>query len=367
MSSTLSLDVHASAATLPPAWNDVVARSRLGTVFARTEWLRAVERGTGAEPRHVAVSRDGTLVGICPNFVSELDLPVSLPAGLRPRELVSVSPGFGGPIVTGDYEAVFDRLLEGVRAAATGDVWGHRIRALDGDASQYSEQLDARGYVPSVPTCQLVVDLTQPLDAIFESWDKDRRRTARKAREAGMAVSQPDPTSGEREAFYDAYAAMIDRVDGVRFAPAFFGALFESLGDRIVLFRADLDDEAVGWHCYLRDDEQDDLHHFFSGLREEHFGHHPSSRLHEAAMEWGREQGFSTYNFGESNADVTEGGFRYKSQYGGDVLPILTFERGLARGRWAAYRAARRAYRTLGARSERRAGLAGHAVESEEA
>jgi len=366
MSPTLTLDVHTSASTLPPGWNDLLTRSRLGTVFARTEWLRAVERGTGAEPRHVVVSRDGTPVGICPNFVSDLDLPLSLPRALRPRELVSVAPGFGGPIVTGDYEAVFDRLLEGVRAAASGGVWGHRIRALDGDATQYSEQLDARGYVPSVPTCQLVVDLSRPLDAVFESWDKERRRTARKAREAGMAVSQPDPTPGEREAFYDAYAAMIDRVDGVRFERDFFDALFEALGDRIALFRADLDGEAVGWHCYLRDDEQDDLHHFFSGLRAEHFGHHPSSRLHEAAMEWGREEGYSTYNFGESNADVTEGGFRYKSQYGGEVSPVLTWERGIARGRWAAYRTARRAYRTLGARSAQRARTAGRLAEAGE-
>lgn len=359
MTATLTLDVHTSAATLPPSWNDVVARSRLGTVFSRTEWLRAIERGTDADPRHVVVSRDGNPVGICPNFVSDMDVPLSLPEALTPRELVSISPGFGGPIVTGDYDVVFDRLLEGVEAAATGDVWGHRIRALDGDSSQYSELLDARGYVPSVPTCQLVVDLNQPLDAVFESWDKERRRTARKAREAGMAVSRPEPTASEREAFYDAYAAMIDRVDGVRFAPEFFDALFETLGERIVLFRADLDGEAVGWHFYLRDDEQDDLHHFFSGLREEHFGHHPSSRLHEAAMEWGREQGYSTYNFGESNADVTEGGFRYKSQYGGSVLPVLTWERGIARGRWAAYRAARRVYRTLGARAARRARTVG--------
>jgi hypothetical protein len=367
MSSTLTLDVHTSVATLPPAWNDVVARSRMGTVFARTEWLRAIERGTDATARHVVVSRDESPVGICPNFVSDIDLPLSLPDRLTPCELVSVAPGFGGPIVTGDYEATFDRLLDGLGVAATDGVWGHRIRSLDGDASQYADLLDARGYVPSVPTCQLVVDLTQPFEGVLAGWDKDRRRTARKAHEAGMTVTRPDPTASEREAFYDAYAAMIDRVDGVRFDPEFFEVLFESLADRIVLFRADLDGEPVGWHFYLRDDEQSDLHHFFSGLREEHFGHHPSSRLHEAAMEWGKEAGFETYNFGESNADVTEGGFRYKSQYGGEVLPVLTWERGLARGRWAAYRAARRLYRTLDARSQRRARTTGRPADTGDA
>lgn len=354
MSPGLSLDVHTSVATLPAQWNDVVSRSPLGSVFARTEWLRAIERGTDSSARHVVVHRDGTVLGVCPNIVGTVDLPVSVPDALAPRELVSVAPGFGGPIVTGEYEAVLDRLVEGVSVAATDAVWAHRIRALDPAAVQYADLLDARGYVPSVLTCQLVVDLERPLEAVFDAWGNERRRTARKAGEAGMTVDTVEPTASEREAFYDAYAAMIDRVDGVRFPRSFFEALSTALGDRIVLFRADLDGEAVGWHYYLRDDEQNSLHHFFSGLREEHFGQHPSSRLHEVAMEWAHEDGFATYNFGESNAAVTDGGFRYKSQYGGTVQPIVTWERGLARGRWAAYRTARRLYRTLGERSARR-------------
>lgn len=354
MAGDLTLDVHASAGTLPAGWDEVVANATVGSVFARTGWLRAIEQGTGMDPRHVVVHRDGSIVGLCPNFVAGIDLPISIPDRIAPRELVSVSPGFGGPILTGEYDAAFDRLLDGVRAAATDGVWAHRVRTLDPAASQYATLLDDQGYVPSVLTCQLVVDLTRPLEAVFAGWNKERRRTARKAREAGMTVERVEPSPAEREDFYDAYAAMIDRVAGVRFDPVFFDALQQSLGDRIVLFRADLDGRPVGWHYYVRDDEQDSLHHFFSGLREEHFGQHPSSRLHEAAMEWAHEEGFSTYNFGESNADVTDGGFRYKSQYGGDVLPVLTWERGLARGRWAAYRGVRRLYRTVGARKARR-------------
>jgi len=355
MTADRSLDVHTSVGTLPDAqWNDVVARSPLGSVFHRTEWLRAVERGIDVTPRHVTVSRDGTLVGLLPNVLSDVDLPIGLPgpaSGLAPRELVSVEPGFGGPIVTGDHEQVLDRLLEGVRTAATGDVWAHRMRAVAPAASQYADHLDGRGYDVSTLTCQLVADLTGSPESVFERWDKERRRTARKAREAGMTVQDVEPDPATLDAFYDAYAAMIDRVDGVRFPRSFFAALAECLGERLVLFRADLDGEAVGWHLYLRDDEGDSLHHFFSGLRAEHFGLHPSSRLHEHGVEWASEEGYATYNFGESVADVTDGGFRYKAQYGGTVEPVLTWERGLAPVRWGAFRVARRLYRTYRART----------------
>jgi len=351
MSDDITLDVHAGVATLPESrWNDLVARAPGGSVFHRTEWLRAVERGTDLTPRHVVAARDGTLVGALPNVVNEVDLPVSVPEGagaLAPRELVSVEPGFGGPIVAGDYRPVLDRLIEGVRAAATDDVWVHRIRTLDPASVRYADHLDARGYDAQVTTCQLLLDLGRPTDDVFADWDKERRREARRAREEGLTATRvTDPTRRTMDEFYDAYAAMIDRVDGLRYPPEFIHALADCLGERLVLFRADLDGETVGWHLYVRDDEQDSLHHFFSGLREEHFRYHPSSFLHHEAIEWASSEGFGTYNFGESNADADDGGFGYKSQYGGEVEPVLTWEKGLARARWGALRVARRLYRT---------------------
>jgi len=360
MTADLSLDVHTGAATLPRDWDGAVAGSATGSVFHRTGWLRAVERGTDLMPRHVVVSRGGSTVGLCPNFVSDVPLPVEVPdsmAGFAPRELVSTEPGFGGPVVAGDHRRVLDRLLDGVRAAATDDVWAHRLRALDPGAVSYADHLDSRGYDAAVLTCQLAIDLSRSVDAILDDWSKDRRREARKAREAGTTVTHVDPVADPAalDGFYDAYAAMIDRVDGVRYSRAFVDALADELGDRLVLLRADLDDEPVGWHLYLRDDERESLHHFFSGLRAEHFGHHPSSRIHEYAVEWAISEGFEEYNFGESNADVTDGGFAYKSQYGGSVSPVLTWERGIAPARWTAFRAARRLYRTVQGRQRRAA------------
>jgi len=346
MTTEISGDVHTSVATLPDTqWNRLVEQSSLGSVFHRTGWLRAIEAGTDLTPRHVTAHRDGNLVGLLPNFVSDVSLPIELPgpaAAVAPRELLSTDPGFGGPLVVRDHHAVLDTLFEGVRAAATTDIWAHRIRSLAGEAVQYAAYFDSHGYDVSTLTCQLLVDLTRPLEDVLAGWQKDRRRTARKAREAGMTVARVDADRSTLAEFYDAYAAMIDRVDGVRYSQAFINAVASHLSDRLVLFRTTLDEETVGWHWYLRDNEQHSLHHFFSGLREEHFSHHPSSLLHEEAISWAVDEGYTSYNFGESNADVTDGGFGYKSQYGGAVHPILTWEKGLARGRWSGYRIARR-------------------------
>ena len=356
MATDLSLDVHTTAGTLPHDWDAAVARTATGSVFHRTGWLRAVERGTDLTPRHVVVVRDGATVGVCPNFVSDVPLPVGVPDVLSrfaPRELVSTEPGFGGPLVTGDHRRVLDRLLDGVRVAATGDVWAHRLRTLDPSAVGDADHLDSRGYDTAVLTCQLTIDLSASGETILDNWSKDRRREARRARETGMTVTRVEPDAEALDGFYDAYRAMIDRVDGVRYPRAFVDALAAELGDRLVLFRADQDGEAVGWHLYLRDDERESLHHFFSGLRAEQFSRHPSSRIHEHAVAWARDEGFTEYNFGESNADVTDGGFAYKAQYGGSVSPVVTWERGLAPARWSAFRVARRLYRTVQGRARR--------------
>jgi hypothetical protein len=356
MATDLSLDVHTTAGTLPHDWDAVVARSATGSVFHRTGWLRAIEHGTKLTPRHVAVNRDGATVGLCPNFVSDVPLPVEVPgplSGFAPRELVSTEPGFGGPVVVGDHRRVVDRLLDGVRAAATGDVWAHRLRTLDPSSVGYADHLDARGYDTAVLTCQLTIDLSASVETILDDWSKDRRREARRAREAGMSVELVEPDAEALDGFYDAYRAMIDRVDGVRYPRAFVDALAAQLGERLVLFRADLDGEAVGWHLYLRDDERESLHHFFSGLHAEQFSRHPSSRIHEHVLGWARDEGFAEYNFGESNADVTDGGYAYKAQYGGSVSPVVTWERGLAPSRWSAFRVARRLYRTVQGRARR--------------
>lgn len=366
MTADLSLDVHTSARTLPPDWDGVVAASGTGSVFHRRSWLRAVEDGTGLEPRHVVVRRGGSTVGLCPNFVSGVALPVAVPdalSGLGPRELVSTEPGFGGPVVAGDHRRVLDRLLDGVRVAATADVWAHRLRGLDPASVGYADHLDSRGYDASVLTCQLAIDLSDPLESIFDRWSKDRRREARRAREAGTTVTRVDADPDALDGFYGAYRAMIERVDGVRYPRAFVDALAAHLSDRLVLFRADHEDEPVGWHLYLRDDERDSLHHFFSGLRAEHFTHHPSSRIHEHVLEWAHEEGFAEYNFGESNADVTDGGFAYKAQYGGAVSPVVTWERGLAPARWGAFRVARRLFRTVQGRRPRTESEAAAATE----
>ena len=348
MSGEVDVDVHAGVETLPESrWNDLVAESPVGSVFHRTEWLRAVERGTDLSPRHVAAVRDGDPVGLLPNFVTGLDVGPSLPAPLdrvAPRELVSTQPGFGGRGAVADEHAVTARLLDGARAAADRGVWSHRVRALDPGYARAATVLDERGYVPSTLTAQVVLDVSRPLEVVRSGFSKSRGRAITAARKAGTTVTEVEPDRPSIDAFYEHYDALMDRLEGHRFPKRFMHALVDCLGDRVQLLRADRDGEAVGFHLNLRDEERDELHYYFAAVAGDH-DHHPSSVLHDHAIERAVEEGYDAYNFGESNADPRDGGFGYKHQYGSRALPVLTWERGLARAGFGAYRVARRLYR----------------------
>jgi len=329
-------------------WNNVVEQSETGSLFHRTEWLRAVENGLESTPRHVVVEQDGNPVGIVPGFVVDVELPedsIASTNAIRLRQLSSSLPGFGGPVVSSTDEPVLDLLLDGIETVCTDGVIAHQIRTLDTTYAEYAQYLEKNGYAPSLLNCYVLIPLTS-WEAITTRMDKERRRSMRRADEEGVSVVREDLSTETLRTFYAEYERMISRVDGRLFPWSFFEELLDHLGDRIRIYSAKLDGTPIGYHFYLLDEEQASIHHFFSGIRAENFGHHPSSAIHAHVLQWGLDEGYASYNLGESGANFNDGEFVYKKRYGGNVVPVLTWEKGHAPVQWNAYRLARWLYRT---------------------
>ncbi|MEF8853181.1 MAG: GNAT family N-acetyltransferase [Haloarculaceae archaeon] len=353
MTADIAVEVHTNVETVPASqWNDLVEQSPVGSVFHRTGWLRAVERGTDRQSRHVVAFRDGSLVGLLPGFVGTLDTGVRVPTAFErftPRELVSSQPGFGGPLAVTDEPAVTHRLIDGVRAALDSDIWAHRIRAIDPGHVRAATVLDERGYTLSALTGQMVVDVDCPLEEVVARFSASRRREIQQARKNGLTVTEVDPDRQPIDAFYEYYTELMDRLDAPRFPAAFVRGLADHCGDRLQLLRVDSEGEAVGWHLNVLDEERDELHPYLAGYSAD-VDYHPAGVMHEHAIEYASSEGYERYNIGESVADPADGGFVHKRQYGSRLVPVLTWERGIAPSRFAAYRIARRCYRAVQAR-----------------
>lgn len=352
MTAELEATVHATIDDVGRnQWNNLVGQSDRGTVFHRHEWLSAVERELDREPVHVVVSKGGNPVAVFPNFVDRIDVGGadgvlgSVVERARLRRLVSTDPGYGGPVVTTNTEECLDLLFEGVDGHTGGRTVYHSVKTYDTDAVRYAKYLAKRGFSPSLLTCRFVVDLEVEWDRIESGMHKTRRHALRSGRDMDVEVEPRPLADVDLDETYEAYRKNMERVDGDPFPRSFFRALAEDLPDRTMAFTATVDGEVVGRLIHLENEEQSSLLYYASAIGDEaNYEYNPSELLHERAMRWGMEHGFRTYDFGATGADFTDGLFRYKERYGGELHPVLHWQRGTSKLLWLGFRAGTRLY-----------------------
>lgn len=328
-------------------WNHVVGHSQFSSVFHRYEWLESLEEGTALEPRHVVVSKKGNPVAVFPNFVEfieplEGDLPSEIQERLPLDRLVSTMPGYGGPLGSGDYQEYLSSMFDTLTSETGSDVVYHLLKMNDLGYTRFGQFLSDRGYAARLTTCRIVLDLDESWEALVSNMDSSRRRAVQRANEQDARVEHVDPDLETIRETYTAYRRNMERIGGTMLPLSLFEALASNMPDRVMISKALVEGREVGRLVHLLDDEQSTVHYFFSAIGDEDdFEYHPSELLHGHAIQWGQENGYSKYDFGETTADFTDSLFHYKEQYGGEVVPTLQWEKGFAPVRWSAYRLGR--------------------------
>ena len=329
-------------------WDNLVEQTVHGSLFHRYGWLKAIEAGLDSEPRHVVVSKDGNPVGVLPNFLQRVDLPVdsSVVEALPLRELVSTYPGYGGPLVATDREACLSALIDGIGDIGGPGVVNHRLRSSDPRFVEYGKSLRAVGYRPEILTCRVEVRLERGWPAIEAGMAKERRNALRQARGQSWKVDERALGDGTLDRVYAAYESNMDRVGGTTFPRSFFDAIADELGEHARVFTASVEGDRRGAFVYLVDPDGSTIHYFFSAIDdEEDYRYYPADLLHAHVMQWGIDRGFQRYDFGETPADFSDGLFRYKRKYGGELHPTIQWRRGESRLGWFLYRAGESIYR----------------------
>ena len=333
----------------PNQWNNVVTQSDLGTLFHRHEWVALIEDALGATARHVVVEKGGNPVALFPNIYWDIHVPgfEDLARKLPVRELVSIAPGYGGPVVTGDEDTCLELAFDALSDLGGPTTLLHRVRTNDPDYTRYGKTFAKQGYEPVAVNCHHRIALSRDWDDIVADMDRSRRRALRKLEDRDAEVrAEPLEEDVLRETHAD-YVANVERAGGETFDYEFFAALAEHLGDRVRIATAVVDGREVGRYLYLLDEEQSAVHYYFAAIAdEEHFEDHPSELLHTETMRWAKEQGYRYYDFGGTGADFRDGVFRHKDGYGGEAIPTCQWQKGFSRLGWPAFKAARSVYRS---------------------
>jgi predicted N-acyltransferase len=353
MRSNLSITVYDTIQEVNSGqWNHVVTQSGRGSVYHRYEWIKSVEEGLGLTGKHTVVSKKGNPIAVFPNFLTNVRLPGEverkLPDSLLAQisELSSLRPGYGGPVIQTNESEVLELFLERLEKTGGKKTISHYLRSASLENVRYANRLEQEGYKPNVSRCKIILDVTQDIDDIRSSMDKGRRQNIRKAKNNDPKVYSEELSEKSLEEFYRGYEATMDRVESDPYPFNFFEELAENLRDSLLLVAVDVDGETVGRHLCVVDDIQRTVSYEFASVFEDNFEYYPSDLIHEFTIKWCREEGYDEYDLGPTPSDFNDGLFSYKEQYGGEVVPILIWERGTS-PLWSMYKIMRSVYKRL--------------------
>lgn len=296
------------------AWEAYVRHAPGAAFFHLPGWRRAVERTFGHRPLYLVARREGEITGVLPLF--------ELASLLFGRSLVSLPFAVGGGALADDPESAA-ALLRAAREEA-------ELRQVD-----YLELRSERPLSPELLTKDLYVtfraDLRESEEALLKKMERKRRQMMNYAARAGYTWR----VAGREELplFFRLFAENM-RHHGTPIYPRRFLAeiLAQHPGEANLFFVSQGNETLAGT-----------LNLLFRGvLMPFYAGHAPLEKgatarprgvddfLYLALMRWGRENGFTTFDFGRSKRGT--GAYQFKARWGMDEVP-LAYQYHLVRAR----------------------------------
>jgi hypothetical protein len=321
--SDLTLEVVETSDDINQAeWNTVVTQSPHGSVFHTYEWLDAIESGLGYAPKHLTIRKSGTLVAVYPNFEIEYErAPVT--------RVTSLYPGFGGPVANTAESECISLFSEEIPNVGSSQAIVHRIRAREPAYVGFNNLLKAHGYRPTRDGCRFELDLTDGYESVIDGMRRDRRRGIEDGKQQDYEIVAEELTRSNIRRFHETYVDVMDRMDGTTFPLSFLTQLRHMESD-VLLLTLRLSGEYVGGMVKLLEEDSSYIHGWLHAVPEEYYDRNASELLYNGVIRWGIENGYEAYDMGYTSSDATNGLFSYKKSYGGDVVPNLSWERGIS-------------------------------------
>jgi len=321
-------------------WNNLVKHTEFSSFFHKYEWLKSIEKGIGKDARHIVVFKNSNPIGFLPNFITKIE---KVPF----YRLNSTGPGFGGPLVSSNEKESLNLIFDEIKNVCDKNrtLISHQFKVVDLNYIRYGKYLDEKGYNPIPGRCRFIVDLNRDWDTIKENMKKSKRKNLNKALSSDCEIIEEEITKENMEKFHKTYLKAMERVDGDPYPLSFFVELINRLKGRIQLLTAIVDGKDIGKRINILDKEQSSIHAFFVAIESENFKYYPGELLHSYGMKWGIENDYDKYDLGATKADFNSGHFKYKSEFGGQAVPTLMWEKGFSKVKWNLFKIGRYFYK----------------------
>jgi hypothetical protein len=264
-------------------------------------------------------------------------LPFLAGSETRDRYTDTATPyGFGGPLLCEPEAANAPECLRAFDRAYCGWCKDERIAAeftcLHPVLGNHAIIMQSEIVDPVVEKEVVVIDLTQPRDALWSAVSRGTRSSIKRALRDGVVVEQVAPDAVALAQFRELYIATMQRRGANArwfFPQSYFADCVRHMGaGGSALFFARCEGELAAAYLLLNDARR--AYYHFGASAERWTVRRPSNALMYETLLWAQSQGLASYHLGGGvTSDENDSLLRFKSSFGGVKTMLYTYGRVL--------------------------------------
>lgn len=299
------------------SWSRFVSNHPQGNVFQTPQMYEVFEQSEGFTPILIAAVEEGEIIGI---LLAVIQKERNIPWILAKRAIIR-----GGPLIDKRHKEVSDLLLKKFGERVKSKVLITQVRNW-ADTSDFKSVFLKQGY-KYIDHLNILLDLTQPKEVLWQNINRGKRRCIRKAYREGVCV-ELENSGIDLENTYLVLKEVYQRVklpypeidffkkwqNKFRYEPRFlvFSAKWEN---KIIAFRYVLAFKNV-------------LYISYAGALKEYYPKFANDLLNWEVILWGKENGYTIYDFaGAGNPNVPYGVRVNKMRFGGKTCNLGRYEK----------------------------------------
>ena len=300
-------------------WSDFVYDHPNGNIFQTPE-MYEVYRGTkNYEPIFLAViNKDNEILGI---LLSVIQREYEGPFGsLTARSII-----WGGPLVKNEDEQVFTLILREYNKIARKMAIYSQFRNL-WDIQKFSDSFNNLGYYFE-DHLNIILDISKPESLLWKEVHPKRRNEIRRALKEGTSMKELK-SSADIDRMYEILYEVYKNTKLPIADKSLFISAFRILSSRgmIKYFAAFNNRKIIGAICILA--YREILYDWYAGSLKEFYHKYPNDLLPWEVFKWGKERGYTVFDFGGAGKPDKKYGVReYKKKFGGKMVKYGRFEK----------------------------------------
>lgn len=231
---------------------------------------------------------------------------------------------WGGPLVLGREPTVYSELLKNLNQIASRKAIYIQFRNFF-DLSSFRDVFEFNGF-EFEEHLNILIDLTKNEESLWQEVHSKRRNEIRRARKEGTKFV----VSESIEALHESFKVLEEVYQRAKLPlpkREFFENAYKLLGRKhFKVFNATVEDKIIGVMFALI--FKDTIYDWYAGSYKDYYKKYPNDLIPWEVFLWGKEKGFTMFDFGGAGKPNIPYGVRdYKKKFGGEFVNYGRFEK----------------------------------------